>query len=109
MCIRKQGVIQSYNVQRRHGWITCIENGEQEKFFFYGDRIVRGPVTPVRDQVVCFDVRNTPVKPGQSRVAINLEFEPTKVPAAVVQALSGQEPSVTATDASNNSVTEGVL
>jgi cold shock CspA family protein len=98
MSLRKSGTIENFNAHRRFGWITSVEYDQSiqadvmERFFFYSDRVVKGPVVPTRGQVVTFDVSSAPVKAGHSRLAVNLQIEPTpvKVPSGVLDALSGK-------------------
>jgi hypothetical protein len=75
MLIQKQGVIKNFNREKQYGWISVVEAGLVEQFFFYQDRIIKGPIVPGRGARVDFKISPAPVQPGRLRVAIDLEIE----------------------------------
>lgn len=67
----REGFIQSYDARRRIGTIVS----GLDRFWFHADRINHGPVDPVINSLVTFEILQKPILPGKLAVATDIVIE----------------------------------
>jgi hypothetical protein len=71
--MKKQGVINSWNITRSIGTIICRDTNPPQRYFLFGSRVVSGP-DPSLGASVTFDVGPHKPLPGRLPVAVRVEI-----------------------------------